>query len=376
MDLMARESDATTAGGSDEPTSERVARPAERMRAERSQAEGPDGRIMVIRPPDVDADEVSLFSVTPLRRWARYILAAVRNHKILWTLVFVPTLLFVGMFLASAPPNYQTSATVLLTGDEGLGGAEGVTFTASRQASQVILRRDSLDRMIEELSLAENTPEPPFFGRLQEQVFGALTGEALEDSIRDQLRLSLFVSGNEGQATIDITVLWPDPTHAVGIADLSYQIFLEDRVRAEVEPRERAVEILAARAARASASVAQLREDLDLDPGDGGAQGSPVDIAAQAEQALLSELRQAEIDLDAVRAGVPLRYALNAPPELPKQPLAGNLVLYVAVLIAATMVATGAAFWRERPRGRVVTPWQLERLGRPIVTTAPLGRPE
>lgn len=373
MDLMAaRDSESTTAGGSTAATSDPATRRAVDERTRHDTA--PSGRITVIRPPETD-DEMSLFSVTPMRRWARYTLGAVRRHLVLWMLVFVPATMLFGMFLASSPPNYQTAATVLLAPDgASIGGGDGLTYSASRQASQVILRRDSLDRMIDEVGLVENRPEQPFFGRLSEQIFGTPTGEALAENTRDQLRQSIYVTGNESQATLDIVVLWPDPVQAVGIADLAYDIFLEDRVRAEVEPRERSVEILASRAAQASAAVDQLREEYDIAPGDGGATGSELEVLSSLERELVGELRAAEVELDEARAGVPLRYALNAAPELPKAPLAGNLVLYVAVLIAATMVATGAAFWRERPRGRVVTAWQLERFGRPIVTSAPLTR--
>ncbi len=373
MDLMAapHEGDASTAGGSDGQTSESTTRRMERSRTRASAVDETVGRITVIRPPELD-EEASLFSVTPLRRWSRYIWQAVKSHKFVWTLVFVPVLLLVGMFLASSPPNYQTSATVLLGGDETIGGVEGGSFIASRQASQVILRRDSVDRMIDEIGLVDNRPEAPFFGRLQEQIFGASEGEALEDEIRDQLRQSIFVSGNEVEATIDIVVLWPDAQQAVDIAELSYQIFLEDRTRAEVEPRERQVEILTARAAQASAEFQALVEDSDLAPGDGGATGSQIEIASSAARDAIAELNAAQVAVDEARIGVPIRYALNSAPELPKQPLAGNLVLYVATMIMALMVATGAAFWLERPRGRVVTAWQLERLGRPIVTTPAL----
>lgn len=326
----------------------------------------------VLRPVPVEPEAVSLFSIRPIRRWGAYVASAVRRHLVIATAVFVGCALAVGTVIASAPPNYQTTATILLAGDRGLGGTDGVTFAASRQARAVILRIESLDRMIDELGLIENQPDVPFFGRVAEALGGAGDAETERRQMRDQLRSSIYLFGNEGQAAIDITVLWPDAIQAVAIAQLAYDIFLEDRTIAEVEPLERSVEILSERASRASANAQRLREELDLSPSDGAPAGSVLESAVRIEQDLQSQLRTAEVELDEVEAGVALRYALNQSPELPSQPASGNLVNYVVTLVVAAMAAAGVAFWLERPRGRVVEAWQLEGLGRPIVTAPAL----
>ena len=369
MDLMAaRESDATTAGGSngDAATRRRRAESGPRAGASGSGRGGNE----VIRLAETDEEE-SLFSVEPARRWVGYVLAAAKRHLIVFLLVFAVGGSLIGMFLASSPPLYQTASTILLTGDDGLGATDGSTSNARQQAAEIVLRRDSVDRYIDELGLAENLPEKPFFGRLQESVFGEVTGEALRDQLRDQLRLGLFATSS-GDASIVITVLWPDPDQAVAIANMAYDVFREDRMRIEVEPAERRVEILTSRVVQASTNAENIRDRLRLSPDDGVPLGSALDTAVETEQDLIAELNVAEIALEEARAGVPLRYQLSGAPELPRVPLSNPMVFYVATLIAAAIMAFGATFWLERPKGRVMAPWQIERYGRTIVTTAPL----
>ncbi len=324
----------------------------------------------VIRLAETEEEE-SLFSVEPARRWVGYVLAAAKRHLLVFLLVFAVAGGLIGMFLAASPPLYQTAATILLTGDEGLGATDGSTNAARQQAAEIVLRRESIDRYIDELELAENPVEKPFFGRLQEQIFGAPVGEELDDQLRDQLRLGMFATSS-GDASIVITVLWPDPDQAVAIANMAYDVFIEDRLRVEVEPRERQVEILTSRVVQASTNAENIRERLNLSPDDGAPLGSALETAVETEQELISELNTAEVALEEARAGVPLRYQLSGAPELPRVPLSNPLVFYVATVFAAAIMAFGATFWLERPKGRVMAPWQIERYGRTIVTTAPI----
>ena len=107
-------------------------------------------------------EQDSLFSLEPVARWTRFTLHAVRRHWIVAIATFVVTVTIGGMLFAPSPPQFTSTATVLLAGDRVLGGTEGVTTIASNQAESVIHRRESLDRMIDELDLIQNEAEPPF----------------------------------------------------------------------------------------------------------------------------------------------------------------------------------------------------------------------
>lgn len=321
------------------------------------------------RPPAREVgqpDTEPLFSLEPIARWGKFTRRAVRRHWVVAVIVFVVTTILGGMLLVSSPPLYQTSATILLAGDQVLGGTEGVTVIASRQAESVIHRRESLDAMIEEQNLATREVDPPFFGRLRDGVLEMLTGAESEENkmirLRNQLRTSVLVLTNEQDSSIDISVQWPDPAQAAALAQQAFEIFLAERTRVEVEPLEEAVAILQNRSAQTSAYVNSLRGELDLTPGDGAPAGSALEGAVRVEQDVLAQLRQAELELAEAQAGIPFRYALLAPPERPLQPVSGNLTGYLATLLLALAVTAIICLSIDAPRGRVVAPWQLEHL--------------
>lgn len=324
-------------------------------------------------PPAAAAsnESESLFSIEPIMRWLRYVQSAVRRNRFLAVIVFVAMFALSGMLLAGDPPTYQTSATILLGGDRSLGGTEGVTDSASRQARALILRQESLDNMIDELGLLENGQELPFFGELRESVFTSVFGEAPAEErlldLRDELRLAISVVPLNEDASIGVDVLWSDPEQAVAIADMAYLAFLEGRTRIEVDPLREALSIVQARAVEADQTVERLRDDLDLSASDGAPAGSELETAVRAQQDLDALVRQAEVDLDQAEAGAPFRYELLAPPELPRAPVTSNLTNYIAILMFSAIMTGLVCFAIDRPRGRVVEPWQLEPFNLPIL---------
>lgn len=320
-------------------------------------------------PPPPDEDE-PLLSVEPVTRIARITLDALRQSPKLAAAMFLAIALLVGMLLAGSPPQYQTTAIVLLAGDSSLGGTEGTTSSAAEQAESVILSRDNVDAMVTDLGLAENEVAPPVLGRLRDRitsaVFGADSIEERERAIGKQLEQSIFVT-NEAEANVAITVVWPDPDQAVAIATASYDSFVESRRSLEVEPLRQALTLLTGRAGEASTVVDRLRSELNLSPGDGASAGSELEGAVRAEQDLLEQLRLAEVRLDEAEAGVTVRYALLTAPERPDTPISGNLTGYLYAIVLAGCVTAGVFSYRARPRGRIAHDWQLDDLGVPVL---------
>ena len=305
-------------------------------------------------------DEESLFSLEPLKRWTRFALHAIRRHRVVAVLSFVVATTLGGMLLASAPPQYQSSVTILLAGDRSLGGVEGVSSSAGRQAESIILRRDSLDTIIDEVGLLDEV-EQPFFGRLRESILPSVqTTAQREEEVRNELRASIVVANNEPSATIDISVLWPDGDQAAAISEAAYRRFLDERIRLEVEPLREQLSILTSRATSASAVVSAIREEEDLDVIDGASAGSEFESAVNEEQALLSQVRTAELALAEAEAGIEFRYALSAPAEVPDVPITGNLTGYIAALLFGLIVMGLSCMALDAPRGRIIAPWQLE----------------
>lgn len=321
--------------------------------------------------PVVPHSDESLFSLEPLRRWAKFTRRAVRRHWIIAIGVFVVTAMLGGILFASSPPQYITSARILLAGDRVLGGTEGVTSTASSQAESVIHRRESLDQMIDRLNLIDEEIDLPFFGRLGESLFSPLSSTKSDEekatALRLALRSSIAVFANDQQSSIDIDVMWSDPEQAAALAQASYDVFIQERTRVEVAPLEEAVDILVQRSSAATEVVEQMRSQLGLDTGQGAPAGSELEGAVMMEQDLLQQLRAAELTLDEAKAGIAFRYALLAPPEVPIQPTSGNLAGYLATLILACIAAAGVCLAVDAPRGRIVASWQLEDLGVPVL---------
>lgn len=318
-------------------------------------------------------DDDSLFSLEPLKRWTRFALRSVRRHRLVAVLSFAIAVALGGMLLAAAPPQYQSSVTILLAGDRSLGGVEGVSSSAGRQAASIILRRDSLDSIIDEVGLLSE-PEKPFFGRLRDSILpSATTGEQRAEVVRNELRTSITVANNEPSATIDIAVLWPDGQQAAAIAEAAYQQFLEERIRLEVEPLRKQLSILTSRAESASAAVNAIREEEDLDVIDGASAGSEFEGAVREEQDLLAQVRDAELALAEAEAGIEFRYALSAPAEVPDVPLTSNLTGYIATLMFGLVVMFLACMALDAPRGRIIAPWQLDEERIPVLAVLQSG---
>ncbi len=313
-------------------------------------------------------DEDSLFSLEPLKRWGRFVLRSIRRHRIVAVLSLVVATALGGMLLASEPPLYQSSATILLGGDRSLGGVEGVSTSASRQAESIILRRDNLDSIIDEVGLLSEV-EKPFFGRLKESILPSSQTDAQRaEAVRNDLRTAISVVSNESSATIDISVLWPDAEQSAAIAEAAYGRFLNERVRLEVEPLREQVSILTARADMATSEVNAIREAADFDAIDGVAAGSELEGAVSQEQDLLSQVRVAELARAEAEAGIEYRYALSAPAEIPEAPLTGNLQGYIAALMFGVLVMGLVCVALDAPRGRIIAPWQLDQERIPVLT--------
>ncbi|MEM1332393.1 MAG: hypothetical protein AAGG08_02950 [Actinomycetota bacterium] len=322
--------------------------------------------------PTPDTDDEPLFSFEPFQRIVQIIRDSFARRRLLACVVFAGVLLLGGMAFGSAPADYRTTATVLLAGDGSVGGTDGTTASAARQAEAVVLNDELLDEMIVDLELAENEAPLPMFGQLRESMFAPIFGSpSLADvrrTMRDTLSTSIIVSRNE-EANLAITVFWPDPDQAVAIAQRSYDNFLASRRTLEVEPLERSVAMLTQRAAEATTAVDALRDELRLTPSDGAQAGSALEGLVRAEQDLLDQLRIAQNELTAAEAGVTTRYALIAPPERPDTPATGNLTGYALAAIMAAIVTAIVLYLRGRPNGRLAHEWQLDSMGVPVLGT-------
>ncbi len=81
----------------------------------------------------------------------------------------------------------------------------------------------------------------------------------------------------------------------------------------------------------------------------------------QYEQ-VAARVNMAQVELDAVRAAFKYRYEVIWPPEFPTEPVSPNpLKIFGAGVLAALLLAFGAAVAPDLWAGRIVQRWQLER---------------
>ena len=92
-------------------------------------------------------------------------------------------------------------------------------------------------------------------------------------------------------------------------------------------------------------------------------------VAMGSYEELSGRIEGARIELDTTRAAFKYRYSIITPPLLPKTPEKPNLaMLGIAGVIAAFLLALGAASLRDLASGRVLEPWQVEKhLGLPVL---------
>jgi uncharacterized protein involved in exopolysaccharide biosynthesis len=213
-----------------------------------------------------DAPGATLFDWTLLRDWARFAARAVRRHPLLASAAFA---LVVALGVAAAwalPRTYEVEATVLALRNPVVSALSnpGVNRPSesdapTRAAREAILRRDNLVALIERTDLLarwEATRAPA--GRLRDALARALSSREPTRAERtaalvERLEEKLLVDVSD--ATITLTLRWPDPEAAHDLVSAAVQGFLDDRRASETGMVGDAIGILEAHAAGLEAQI-------------------------------------------------------------------------------------------------------------------------
>lgn len=112
--------------------------------------------------------------------------------------------------------------------------------------------------------------------------------------------------------------------------------------------------------ATASAGAAPTDPTFELSPA--AQEDERVREARLRFEQLTTRISQAQLDLDAARAGFKYRYNVIWPPQLPDAPVSPRAQKILGVgVIASLLLALFAAMLPDLLRGRIVEPWQVER---------------
>jgi uncharacterized protein involved in exopolysaccharide biosynthesis len=218
------------------------------------------------RPPSPDPGGGTLFDWTLLRDWGGFAVRAVRRHA---AVAFAAFAAVVGLGLAAAwalPRTYEVEAKVLALRNPVVSALSnpGVNRPAesdapTRAAQEAILRRDNLVALVERTRLVERwdaTRAPA--GRLRDALRRALssrepTREERVAALVERLEDKLLVEVRD--ATITLTLRWPDPEAAYDLVSAAVQGFLDERRATETGMVGDAIAILEAHAAGLQAQI-------------------------------------------------------------------------------------------------------------------------
>jgi uncharacterized protein involved in exopolysaccharide biosynthesis len=151
---------------------------------------------------------------------------------------------------------------------------------------------------------------------------------------------------------------------------MAYDIFYAERESAEVKPKEAAVEVLSKRVEEGSKRLAEVRRSLGITEDAPTPGGSELESAVFAQRDLEDRFQQAQLDLDQARSELPFRYALLEAPRVPSEPASTNLPQYAALVFVTIVMVLGACLLMDAIRGRIVEPWQAEKLNLRVLAVA------
>ena len=202
---------------------------------------------------DVDAPLMSL-PLAPIRRGLLLLLQAIRRR---WLHIVLLTLAFTGAAVTAArmlPRTYSGDQRVLARKNFLMPALadprRAVPFGAeapSQAASELVLQRTTLERIIREAKLVERWDADRAWilrtkDALRTRLVGPVPRDEQEDAILELLRSRLRVQVQE--EVITIRVSWYAPTAVVDIITAAYRGFQAERERVDVESIEATRRIL------------------------------------------------------------------------------------------------------------------------------------
>ncbi len=199
--------------------------------------------------------------------YAQLLVHAARRHTrlflALWLGVVVASLALAALF----PKTYEVQATFLIQRPPGLSSGSSDVDTQTKQAVQVVLRRDNLLALIRQTDFLTNWPlhRAPLLrvkDWLWARLFKTPTEEEKVDGFVGLLEKQLWVTPGEGTGTVTMGVHLSDPQLALTVVQTALQNFLDARHIAEITSIGEVISILEGRTSAAHEAVDGSLRDL------------------------------------------------------------------------------------------------------------------
>jgi len=217
----------------------------------------------------VSAADADLFDLALVGHWILFALRAPLRHRWVAGISFLAILSSAIAGILLFPKRYEVTTTLLagspLSGALG-ADREGHRDAPTRAARELVLQRDNLSALAQEIQFAERylAERPPLI-RAVHAVTDLFTGkernvETVTDSLIETLEERLWISVNT-EDTVTITFRWWDKQIAFDMVDAAAQSFLEMRHAAEIKTVSESISILEEHKGRL---VAQIDERLEV----------------------------------------------------------------------------------------------------------------
>lgn len=237
----------------------------------------PSGPVPVPRADALPVDS-PLIDVTLLTDYARFVIRALRRHRLGAMAVTLATLGAVALAVANWPRTYQIDGRLLVQSTSLVSSLVNPDRLTSRDshgptlaAQEIVKSRDNLlgiMKTTDTLAEWERTRTPLF--QLKDRVMALVRGAPTEDERIDAmaglLEDRLQVSTND-EGTVSFVLRWPDPEVGRRIVDAAMQSFLEHRRVTETAAITDSIGILDRSADAIEASIKTTLDNLPETPG-------------------------------------------------------------------------------------------------------------
>ncbi len=226
----------------------------------------PLGRLGPSRGPgNGNAPMEGKFDWAILGWYALLLVHAVRRHRALLFTIWVGVIAASVGLMALLPKTYEVETTLQIQRPAGLSNAADAD-TQTKQAAQVVLRRDNLVALVHQTDFLNQWPlhRAPLLklkDALWARFFKPPTEEDRIDAFVGLLEKQMWAT--PGDATVTIGIHLSDPELALRLVEKALQNFLEARHTAEITSIGEVITILEGRTAQAHVELDKSLRDLE-----------------------------------------------------------------------------------------------------------------
>lgn len=218
-------------------------------------------------------DNAELFDVRLVVDVFGFVLRALRRRLKIAIMLFLATILLVGIVLVLLPRAYHTQTRILAQRNLLMPALSnpnrsvpGDADAPTKSAAETVLKRDNLVALIKQTNLMDEwDTSRPILLRFKDWALALVEGPLDEEEKLDRLvgllEQRLYVATEEG-SIVSIGILWSDPHLAFRIVEAAQQNFLEARHASEISTIAETISILEGHAANVRETIEATLDEM------------------------------------------------------------------------------------------------------------------